>query len=191
MALDLDFLTTWIIIPLLIVIARIADVSLGTLRIVFVSKGMKMLAPVLGFFEIIIWLLAVSRIFENLDNWIYFISYAVGFSAGNYIGLLIEERIALGYINLRIITQLSGEELIERLSCEGYGVTSVDAKGSLGKVNIIYCVIKRSDYQHVAQLIEEYNPQAFYTIEDIRFANKGVFRIKSVVKRGTRCGSYK
>ena len=188
---DIEFITTWVIIPLLIFIARIADVSLGTLRIVFVSKGMKMLAPILGFFEIIIWLLAVSRIFENLDNWIYFISYAAGFSAGNYIGLLIEERIALGFINLRIITQLSGEELISRLSCEGFGVTSVDAKGSLGKVNIIYCVIKRSDYQRVAQLIKEYNPQAFYTIEDIRFANKGVFPVKSTLKGGLGCSSYK
>jgi len=191
MVLDLDFLTTWIVIPLLIFIARIADVSLGTLRIVFVSKGMKILAPVLGFFEIIIWLLAVSRIFENLDNWVYFISYAAGFSAGNYIGLLIEERIALGFVNLRIITQLSGEELISRLSSEGFGVTSVDAKGSLGKVNIIYCVIKRSDYQRVAKLIKEYNPQAFYTIEDIRFANKGVFPVRSVMKGGLGSSSYK
>ena len=171
----MDFWITWIIIPILIFLARVADVSLGTLRIVFVSKGMKMLAPVLGFFEILIWLIAVSRVLQNLDNWLYFIAYAVGFATGNYIGLVIEERIAIGFINIRIITQLSGEALIKRLSNEGFGVTSVEAVGSLGKVNIIYCVLKRSDYKRVAELIFEYNPKAFFTIEDIRFANKGVF----------------
>ena len=181
---NFDFWMTWVIIPILIFLARVADVSLGTIRIVFVSKGMKILAPVLGFFEILIWLLAVSRVLQNLDNWLYFIAYAVGFASGNYIGLLIEERLAIGYINIRIITHLSGEELIQRLSNEGFGVTSVDATGSLGKVNIIYCVLKRSDYKRVADLILEYNPKAFYTIEDIRFANKGVFPGgKSIWKR--------
>jgi len=173
---NFDFWMTWIIIPILIFLARVTDVSLGTLRIVFVSKGLKVIAPILGFFEVLIWLLAVSRIFSNLDNWLYFIAYAGGFATGNYVGLLIEERLAIGFINIRIITQLSGEELIIRLSKEGFGVTSVDATGSLGKVNIIYCVLKRSDYKRVAELIHEYNPKAFFTIEDIRFANKGVFQ---------------
>jgi len=186
---NFDFWMTWIIVPLLIFFARVADVSLGTLRIVFVSKGLKMLAPILGFFEIFIWILAVSRIFQNLDNWLYFFAYAIGFATGNYIGLKIEERIALGYINIRIITHLSGESLIKRLSIEGYGVTSVEANGSLGKVNIIYCVLKRSDYKRVAELINEYNPKAFYTIEDIRFANKGVFPTKSNI--GVQLGKGK
>jgi uncharacterized protein YebE (UPF0316 family) len=182
---NFDFWMTWIIIPVLIFLARVADVSIGTLRIVFISKGMKMIAPVLGFFEIFIWLLAVSRIFQNSGNMLYFFAYALGFATGNYVGLKIEEHLAIGYINIRIITQLSGEYLIKRLSSEGYGVTSVEAKGSLGDVNIIYCVLKRSDYKHVAELIYEYNPQAFYTIEDIRFANKGVFRGKTVMRKDT------
>ncbi|MDR2928351.1 MAG: DUF2179 domain-containing protein [Cytophagaceae bacterium] len=181
MSTDFDFWLTWIIIPVLIFLARVSDVTLGTIRIVFVSKGMKALAPILGFFEIFIWLLAVSRIFENLDKWLYYVAYAAGFATGNFVGLLIEERIALGYINIRIITQYSGEALIKRLSEEGYGVTSVDATGSKGKVNIIYCVLKRSNYKHVATLIKECNPNAFYTIEDIRFANKGVFPVRPTV----------
>ncbi|MCL2074484.1 MAG: DUF2179 domain-containing protein [Marinilabiliaceae bacterium] len=182
MSIDLNFWMTWIIVPVLIFVARIADVSLGTLRIVFVSKGIKLLAPILGFFEVIIWLLAVSRIFENLDNWLYFISYAAGFAMGNYVGLLIEERLALGYVNLRIITHLSGEELIKNLIDEGYGITLVDAKGSMGDVSIIFCVIKRNDYKQVAEMIKKFNPNSFYTIEDIRFANQGVFPSKTVFK---------
>ncbi len=177
-----EFWFTWIIIPALIFLSRVLDVTLGTLRIVFISKGFKILAPILGFFEVFIWLLAMTKIFQNLDNWFYFIAYSAGFATGNYIGLLIEERLALGYINLRIITQVPGTALIKKLSNEGFGVTSIEANGSLGKVNIIYCVIKRSDYNQVTALIYEYNPKAFFTIEDIRFASKGVYPVRSILK---------
>lgn len=177
-----DFWVTWIIIPVLIFLARVSDVTIGTLRIVFISKGFKALAPILGFFEVFIWLLAMSKIFQNLDNWLYYVAYSSGFGTGNYIGMLIEERLALGFINLRIITKRSGFDLIKRLSSEGYGVTSVDATGSRGKVDIIYCIIRRSDFKQVAALIFEYNPRAFFTIEDIRFANQGVFPIRSMLR---------
>ncbi len=166
---------TWVIIPILIFLARVTDVSLGTVRIVFVSKGYKFLAPLLGFFEVLIWLIAMSKVFENLNNWLYYIAYAGGFATGNYVGLLLEERLALGYINLKIVTQLSGRDLIKRLSAENYGVTWTEANGSRGKVNVIHCVIKRSSFNAVANLINEYNPRAFYTIDDIRFAREGVF----------------
>ncbi|WP_026472926.1 DUF2179 domain-containing protein [Alkaliflexus imshenetskii] len=176
------FWITWIFIPLMIFFARVSDVTIGTLRIVFVSKGFKFLAPILGFFEVFIWLLAMSKIFQNLDNWLYYVAYSAGFAVGNYIGLLIEERLALGFVNLRIITLASGDALIKRLSTEGFGVTTTEAMGTRGRVNVIYCVIKRSDYKHVAKIILEYNPKAFYTIEDIRFANQGVFPIRSMMR---------
>lgn len=177
-----EFWFTWFIIPGLIFLARVSDVTIGTLRIVFVSKGFKILAPLFGFFEVFIWLLAMSKIFQNLDNWLYYVAYSAGFATGNYIGLIIEERLALGYVNLRIITQLPGGDLIKRLSSEGFGVTSLDATGSRGKVNIIYCIIKRSDFKQVSLLINEYNPKAFFTIEDIRFANLGVFPMRTMLR---------
>ncbi|MFO8000871.1 MAG: DUF2179 domain-containing protein [Marinilabilia sp.] len=177
------FLTTWILIPALIFFARVADVSIGTIRIVFISKGVKYLAPLLGFFEILIWLLAMTKIFQNLDNWFYFIAYSGGFAVGNYVGLLIEERLALGFANLRIITQKPGETLINRLQEEGFGITWIDAYGSRGEVNIIYCVIKRTDFKKASDLIKRYNPKAFFTIEDIRFANQGVFPMHNM-RRG-------
>jgi uncharacterized protein YebE (UPF0316 family) len=178
-----EFWVTWLVIPGLIFLARVSDVTIGTLRIVFISKGFKFLAPILGFFEVFIWLLAMSKIFQNLDNWLYYIAYSAGFATGNYVGLLIEEKLALGFVNLRIITQISGSALIKKLSSEGYGITSVDATGSMGQVNIIYCIIKRSDFKQVSNLIFEYNPKAFFTIEDIRFANQGVFPVRSI-RRG-------
>ncbi|WP_258176679.1 DUF2179 domain-containing protein [Marinilabilia salmonicolor] len=174
------FWYTWVLIPALIFIARVADVSIGTIRIVFVSKGLKLLAPLLGFFEIFIWLLAMTKVFENLDNWLYFIAYSAGFATGNYIGLLIEEKLALGYANLQIITQKSGIDLARKLSDEGFGVTWNDANGSRGEVTVIYCVIKRSNFKRVTEIIKKYNPRAFYTIEDIRFANQGVFPMRTI-----------
>ncbi len=174
------FWYTWVLIPSLIFIARVADVSIGTIRIVFISKGLKLLAPILGFFEIFIWLLAMTKVFENLDNWFYFIAYSAGFAVGNYIGLLIEEKLALGYANLQIITQKSGIDLARKLSEEGFGVTWNDANGSRGKVTVIYCVIKRSNFPRVSEVIKKYNPRAFFTIEDIRFANQGVFPMRTI-----------
>ena len=98
----MDFLEngifSYILLPQMIFLARIADVSLGTIRIIFVSKGMKRIAPLIGFFEILIWLLAISRIFQDLDNWIAYIAYAGGFAAGNYFGMLLEERLATNHL---------------------------------------------------------------------------------------------
>ncbi|WP_439183090.1 DUF2179 domain-containing protein [Carboxylicivirga taeanensis] len=178
-----SFTVTYIAIPLLIFLSRVADVTIGTLRIVFISKGLKLLAPILGFFEILIWLLAMTKVFENLDNWLYFIAYAGGFAMGNYVGLKIEERLALGFVNIRITTQKSGAELIQNLTELGYGVTYMNAFGSKGQVNVIYCVLKRKDISEVTQIIKKFNPKAFYTLEDIRLANSGVFRNRPMAQR--------
>lgn len=178
-----SFFIVYVAIPALIFLSRVADVTIGTLRIVFVSKGLKLLAPILGFFEILIWLVAMSKIFQNLDNWFYFVAYAGGFAMGNFVGLKLEERLALGYVNIRIITQKSGEDLIKKLSASGFGVTYMNAQGSLGAVNVIYCVIKRKDIPMVTSIVKEINPNAFYTMEDIRFANLGVFPVRSIVSK--------
>lgn len=177
-----EIVFSYILIPILIFLARVADVSIGTMRIIFISKGYKYIAPILGFFEVLIWLLAMSKIFQNLNMWFYYIAYAGGFATGNLIGLMIEERLALGYVNLRIIIHHSGEKLIQSLIKEGYGVTTVDAQGSQGPVSIIFCIIKRAEIKYVNQIINSVHPAAFYTIEDVRAANKGVFPIRSQIK---------
>ena len=120
---------TYILLPLLIFLSRIIDVSLDTLRIVFISKGNKNVAPFLGFFEILIWLVAITRIMQNLDNITCYIAYAGGFATGNYIGLKIEERLAIGIQMIRIITQKSSTPLITELREKGFVLTSVIAEG--------------------------------------------------------------
>jgi len=167
-------LFSYVILPLLIIVARIADVSFGTLRIVMVSKGQKLIAPVLGFFEVVIWLITMSKVIQNIDNWVAYVAYGLGFACGNYIGLIIEEKLAVGIVRLQIITRTNADQLIVKLRGSGYGITYHEAHGSEGKVAVIYSIIKRSNINRVINLIREYNPQAFYSIADVRFVSKDV-----------------
>lgn len=164
-----------LLLPLLIFLARIADVSLGTLRIIFVSKGMRKIAPVIGFFEILIWLLAISRIFQDLDNWLAYLAYAGGFAMGNYVGMLLEERLAIGHEMIRVITKTEAGELVAELKDSGFGVTSIKAMGVEGEVGVVYIIVKRSMVKEVLEIINNYNPRALYTIESIRLVNREVF----------------
>jgi len=162
----------WIILPFLIFFARVCDVSLGTIRIIFVSKGIKYLAPVVGFFEILIWLLAISQIMQNLTNVYYYIFYAGGFAIGNLVGIIIEEKLSIGTVGIRIITRQDAKELVNALKKSDYGITVVDAEGSKGKVKVIFTVINRQNIQKVMNIVKQYNPKAFYHIEDIRYVSE-------------------
>lgn len=166
---------TWVVIPLLIILARIADVSIGTIRIIYISRGMKYLAPIFGFFEIIIWLMAIGQIMRNLNNPVYYLAYAFGFAAGNILGIYLEERLAVGKVILRIITQKDATELVACLRSSGYGVTVADAEGSSGPVKIIFTVIDRKKIEAIVNIIKTYNPKAFYSVEDIRLVKEGIF----------------
>jgi len=167
----------FIVIPLIIFLTRICDVTLDTLRIIYVSRGLKILAASIGFIEVLIWLFAITQIFKNLTNPIYYVAYAGGFAMGNYIGILIEERMAIGTVVIRTITQKDASVLIKWLKTEGYGVTYIDAQGAFGPVKVIFTIVKRRDIEHVLEIIRTSNPLAFYTIEDIRSSSKGVFPI--------------
>ncbi len=182
-------LFNYLVLPLLIFFSRVIDVSIGTLRIIFVSKGRRYLAPVLGFFEVLIWLLAISSIMQNLHNYLTFLAYAGGFAAGNFIGMLLEERLALGVMVVRVITQKPADLLIDRLNSMGFGITSVDARGSKADVNIIYTVIHRNELKKVIDIIKEYNPKAFYSVEDVRYVNEGVFPMRRSLLGRTPDGS--
>ncbi|NQU85235.1 MAG: DUF2179 domain-containing protein [Mariniphaga sp.] len=175
-------LFTYLILPILIFIARIFDVTIGTVRIVMVSKGQKILAPILGFFEVLLWLIAISKIFENLDNWVCFVTYAAGFATGNYIGLIIEEKLAVGIVRIQIVTRTESSKLITSLKESGYGITHLNAQGSAENVSIIYTVLKRNDVPVVEGIIRKYNPNAFYSVEDVKYVNKGIFPIKQATR---------
>jgi uncharacterized protein YebE (UPF0316 family) len=169
----------WVILPILIFAARVIDVSIGTIRIVFVSKGRKVLAPIFGFVEVIIWLLAISQIMRNLDNIMCYVAYGGGFAMGTFIGLIIEEKLAIGILLIRVITRVDASNLIASLKAQHYGVTSVPAEGPDGKVNVIYSLIRREDLHKVVDIIQQFNPKAFYSIEDVKFVSEGIFPAKA------------
>jgi len=168
------------VLPLLIFLARICDVSIGTLRIIFVSKGKKNIAPLLGFFEVLIWIVAISKIMQNLDNYINYIAYAAGFATGNLVGMIIEEKLAMGIQVIRVFTQLNGDDLVQSLNHSGFGATSVEARGAKEKVHLIYTIIQRHEMEKVLEIINHFSPKAFYTIEDVKAVNEGIFPPKKV-----------
>jgi uncharacterized protein YebE (UPF0316 family) len=169
----------WVILPALIFLAQVANVCMETLRIVFLSKGIKYLAPIIAFFEIIIWLLAIVGVMSNLSNIANFFAYAFGFALGTYVGLVIEERLSIGMVIMRIITtDETSEEIAGFLQAEQYGTTCLDAKGARGGVRMIISLVNRDDLPRITRHIEETNPDAFFSIEDVRYVNQGVFRPK-------------
>lgn len=165
----------WVILPLLIFSARICDVSMGTIRVIFISKGIKNLAPLIGFFEVIIWLLAIGQVMNNVTNVASYIAYGGGFAAGTYIGMLIEEKISLGLTGVRIITNEDPTRLVEYLRSQNYGVTAVEGEGSTGQVKIIFSIIRRQDLPDVVDAIKKFNSGAFYSVEDVKSVSEGVF----------------
>ncbi len=169
---------TWILLPFLIFAARVLDVSLGTVRVIFVSRGLKYLAPLVGFFEILIWLLAIGQIMKNLSNPACYIAYAGGFAMGNFVGICIAERLSLGVVLIRVVTKKDALSLVQMLKAQDYGVTSVDGHGTEGQVKIVFTIVPRREVRNVAALVKEFNPQAFYSIEDVNFVEKGIFPLR-------------
>ncbi|MCG2460351.1 DUF2179 domain-containing protein [Flavobacteriaceae bacterium F89] len=163
----------YLIIPLLIFLARIGDVSFSTIRIIFVMSGKRNIAPILGFFEALIWLLAIGQIISNIDNALSYFAYAGGFAAGTYVGMYIEERLAIGRVVLRLITKEQVHELLTFLNDNDYRYSILDAEGKTGKVNVVFLVLKREDLNHLTAAINKYHPNAFYTIEGVKMVNEG------------------
>jgi uncharacterized protein YebE (UPF0316 family) len=158
----------YLIMPLLIFFARVCDVSINTLRIMFMMNGKKNVAPVLGFFEALIWLLAIGQIFQNINNPMSYIAYAGGFAMGTFVGMSIEEKLALGRVLVRIITPAPVPELLEYMKNQNFRFTSIGAEGRFGKVNLLFTVMKRESLQQFISKVKELDEKAFYTIESVK-----------------------
>ncbi len=162
-------------IPVMIFFARIMDVTLGTMRIILVSKGQRSIAPFVGFFEILVWLVAIGQVVQNLDRPLNYFAYAGGYAAGTWLGLALDEKLALGLLAVRIITRKDAQELIENLKESQFGVTSVAARGLTGRVRLIFTVVRRRELKQVMAVIRAHNPQAFVSVSDVRVATEGYF----------------
>lgn len=155
---------------------RISDMSLDTIRVLFVMRGRKGLVWIIGLVQSLIFVIAITRVLANLDNPLNVIGYAAGFATGNYIGIMIEDRLAIGHVLISIISTSSGAEIAEKLRAGGYGVTEISARGKDGMVSVIHCNILRRETARVENLIMEIDPTAFITREDVRPVRRGFWR---------------
>jgi len=165
-----DSIFSFVLLPLLIFIARIFDVSINTIRIIYVLGGRRVTATLLGFFESFIWLMAIRQIFEHLDNWICYVAYPAGFATGILVGMVIEERIAYGKVIVRIITRKEVRELITYLNHQQFRYTHVHAEGPDGHENLVFTVLEREKLEALLTRLKEILPSAFYTVEKVNRA---------------------
>ena len=171
-------------VPLLIFGAEMCVVTLATLRIIFISRGQWVLAPILGFGEITVWLFAIGKTMQNLDKPECFLAFALGFTLGNLLGILIEKGLAMGMVNVRVITHKGAGELIEALRAAHFGVTCIDGQGATGPVQIVLTVVKRRQLTEVVALIESYHPHAFYAVDELQAASDGIFPVPRAARPG-------
>jgi uncharacterized protein YebE (UPF0316 family) len=155
---------------------RVGDMSLDTLRVLFVMRGRKGLAWILGFFQAIIFVVAIGTVLNDLNNPLNIIGYAAGFATGNVLGILIEERLAIGHVLLNIISSRRGSAIAERLRSEGYGVTEIAAQGKDGMVTMLSCSVLRRRVDEVRKMVNEVDENAFITADDIRPVRRGHWR---------------
>ena len=181
----------WVIIPALIFVARLIDVSLATLRHILVSKGQRKVVPFLAFVEVSIWLLAFSQVMQNLSNVASFLGWAAGFSLGTYLGMIIEEKLALGYQLVRVITNGNTNSIIQNVSKERFGITTMKAVGSRGGVEVLLIVSERKRLRSLLELLRSLDPKPFYTIEDIRSVGTSAWAVHPVPGELAMEGSLK
>jgi uncharacterized protein YebE (UPF0316 family) len=161
-------------LPLFIFLAEVCVVTISTMRTIFVARGMKFLAPLLGMFEVSIWLFAISEVMKNLGDWRCSAAFAGGFTLGNYLGVLLEEKLALGSVGVHMITHHDASHLIDALRSASYGVTAIEAEGSTGPVHVVYTVVKRKELERVLRIARRFHPNVFYSVDGLHSAAAGV-----------------
>jgi uncharacterized protein YebE (UPF0316 family) len=172
----------WLILPLAIFAARVVTETIGTLRIMFLARGNRVAAPLLGFFEVLLWIIVIGEIMQNLNNPMCYVAYAAGFAVGSYVGMMIETHLALGIVLVNVITRKNTDKLQESLRDNSYGFTKLDGQDIDGVENIFFIIVKRKELDNVIKIIKEFNPCAFFSIEDVRGLNEGKYPLKCTKK---------
>lgn len=161
---------------LLIFFLRVCDMTLDTLRVLMVMRGRKGIVWMFGFFQASIFVLAISSVLTHLDNPLNVIGYAAGFASGNVVGMLIEERLAIGHVHLTIVSSRRGAAIAEHLRREGFAVTEVPARGKDGTVTLLNVSVFRRQVDQVRKLVNEVDDEAFITAGDVRPVRRGFWR---------------
>jgi uncharacterized protein YebE (UPF0316 family) len=160
-------------LPLLIFAAEVTVVTCGTLRIIFVSRGNRLLAPFLGFIEVTVWLFAISQVMQNVSDGFCFLAFAAGFTTGIFLGIFSEKTLAMGLAQVSIVMATDRQGLIDELRARDFGVTCVRGQGSQGPVDVVFTVIKRRQLTQVLPLLDAAG--AFYTVDEVTCVSQGIF----------------
>ena len=161
---------------LLIFSLRIVDVSAATLRLLFIFRGQKALAWVMGIFQAVVFVLAISKVLTDLDNPWNMVGYAAGFATGTVVGMWLEERLAVGYAHVRVISPRQGPAVAKALRQAGFAVTELAGRGRDGTVTVLNLSITRRQLPEVRRIATQVDPNAFITVEEIRPLRRGYFR---------------
>jgi uncharacterized protein YebE (UPF0316 family) len=166
---DNIFLASLIIFSL-----RVLDVGLGTIRTVFILQGRKVIAASIGFFEVMIFIFAISQVITGIgQNWVYMVAYAAGFSSGTFLGLWLEGKFAMGYTQLRVISRGQGESIIQALWHENVGATLVEGNGRRGPVDMVFSIVPRKDIKRLVSLATQIDDDCFISLSDSRYMFRG------------------
>lgn len=178
-----------VLFALVIFFARIVDVSLGTLRTILVFRAYRALASSIGFIEVLVWVLAASQVLKNLDAWYLAVAYAGGFAVGNWVGISLEAKLAVGSELVRAVSRSPDVALARALRAADYDVTEITARGDDGSaVEVLLIVTRRRSLKRLLALIDEVDPEAVYTISDVKrhYAGAAQRMLVSSRARGVR-----
>ncbi len=158
---------------LVIFILRVIDMTLDTLRLLFVVRGKRVIVWILGVITNTIYIVAISNVLTGKNHPFTILCYAVGYATGNILGMRLEERLAIGFRGINVISKTKGHDIANTLRNLGYGVTEIEGQGMAGTVNIIKTNVKRKQTKEVRKIIEEIDPEAFITEDDFVPVNAG------------------
>jgi uncharacterized protein YebE (UPF0316 family) len=167
-----SILSTIFSLPVLVFFAETCVVTLATIRTIFIARGWKTPAATLGFFEVSIWLFAIAQVMQHLSNPGCFLAFAGGFALGNYLGVLIEQKLALGNVVVHVMSRK--QDLMDSLRWAGFGVTALDAIGAKGPVRALLTVVPRAELDRLLSIIKSHDRKAFYSVGDLRSAAEGI-----------------
>jgi uncharacterized protein YebE (UPF0316 family) len=159
--------------PLIVFLLRLTDVSMATIRMLLIMRNQRVLAPIIGFFEILIWVMAIGIVVQHLQSPLHVIGYAAGFAAGSFLGLTLEERLALGVASVRTVVRSGGAALATELRDAGFGVTELIGRGRDGEVDVLLSVLPRRQVRRALGLIEAGAPDSFVVVDEPRRVRRG------------------
>jgi len=164
-----------LVIGFLIFLARIGDVSIGTVRTIVTVQGRSVVAFFLAIFELLIWITVVSAVIHKIkDQPALALFYAFGYATGNVVGIAVERKIALGIIVLRVFSRTAGKKIADRLRNMGQPVTIFRGEGMRGPVDELYIAGRRRNLKKMLDVVKQEDPAAFYITEMARDVRQAV-----------------